>query len=124
MKVALLLKDNMVSNPVDSDRCIVVDISLCCKPIKIVSLPRKGDGISKLSHLAFKLVPSGVKGIVVSKIGEEGFKAVRELGLRVYRFEGSLTDLENTIRSRGFDLEEINEKKIDINCPCCQAKRA
>ncbi len=123
MKLAVLLKGDSVSNPADSEACLVIDVSSCCRPIKTMKLADGASGVAKISQIAMKLIPMGVAGVVTSRVGVEGFKALRDLGLKIYRFEGSLNDLERHIRARGLDLEEIDDQsKIDFNCPCCSRR--
>lgn len=120
MRLAVFLRSRIVSSPPESDRCLVLDLAMCCKPLRIIEIPGGLDGISKISLIALKLAPLGIHGIVVSRIGLEGFRAAREYGLRVYRFTGSIEDLEHSFEA-GF-LEEIDESKIDNRCPCCALK--
>ncbi len=118
-----MLKGGNISNPVDSEACLVIDVSSCCRPIRTMKLADGASGVAKISQMAMKLIPIGVTGVVVSRIGVEGFKALKELGLKIYRFEGSLNDLEKHIGARGLDLEEIDDQsKIDFDCPCCSKR--
>jgi predicted Fe-Mo cluster-binding NifX family protein len=117
VRLGVFLRFRNVSSPPESDRCLVLDLKMCCKPLKIIEIPRELDGVSKISLIALKLAPLGIHGIVVSRIGLEGFRAAREYGLRIYRFTGSMEDLEHALEAGGF--EEIDESKIDNRCPCC-----
>jgi len=57
-----------------------------------------------------KLATLGIHGIVVSRIGLEGFRALesresREYGFRIYRFTGSIENLDHALEAGS--LEEI-----------------
>jgi predicted Fe-Mo cluster-binding NifX family protein len=91
--------------------------------VEIIKLSSGSDGIAKISSIALKMIPLDVRGVVVSRIGFEGFKALRDLGLKIYRFDGSYRDLEKHLSVRGLDLEEIDSKeKVDFSCPCCRKR--
>ncbi len=117
VRLAVFLRSRNVSSPPESDRCVVLDLAMCCKPLRIIEIPRGLDGISKISLIALKLAPLGIHGIVVARIGLEGFRAAREYGFRIYRFTGSIEDLEHVLEAGG--LEEIDGNKIDNKCPYC-----
>jgi predicted Fe-Mo cluster-binding NifX family protein len=57
-------------------------------------------------------------GLVVSRIGLKGLEMARELGLKVFKAEGTLEELING----GLEVGEVAVSDVDRHCRCCGLK--
>jgi len=116
LRVAVMLRGHDISSPVDADRYAIVDLD---KKVLLGEnqIRSRGDGLSKLVEVALEGLKHGATGIVIARIGLEGFKALEELGIRVFRGEGKLEKIIATGQISGLGVESI-----DRGCRCCSLR--
>ena len=109
--------NGLISSPADADEYVVVDLSRGVVVIGPFRVRAEDYGVSKIAKAVsrVKLMGLDLDGLVVSRIGLKGLEMARELGLKVFKAEGTLGELI----SGSVEIREVTINTVDHYCKCC-----
>jgi len=116
MKLAVLVKNNQVSDPLEADKLVIIGE----KGIENTkTLPPDQKGLSKLLTAALWAKQQKTKTITLKRIGPEGYKTLKELEINIIIYKGTIHQLQKHLKKKT-KLKLATQKEIDPNCPCCK----